>query len=83
MESEIKASLIALLNGIKSADGKMIAVTTAHLDGIVERCRNGLHPQLVHFLEQRSYDKALKFLGGSPNIPAGICGGGKKSSPTS
>jgi hypothetical protein len=83
MESEIKASLIALLNGIKSADGKIITVATAHLDGIVERCRNGLHPQLVHFLEQRSYDKALKFLGGSPNIPAGICGGGKKSSPTS
>ena len=83
MESEIKASLIALLNGIKSADGKIIAVATAHLDGIVERCRNGLHPQLVHFLEQRSFDKALKFLGGSPNIPAGICGGGKKSSPTS
>jgi hypothetical protein len=83
MESEIKASLIALLNGIKSADGKMIAVTTAHLDGIVERCRNGLHPQLVHFLEQRSYDKALMFLGGSPHIPAGICGGGKKPAPTS
>jgi hypothetical protein len=83
MESEIKASLIALLNGIKSADGKIIAVATAHLDGIVERCRNGLHPQLVHFLEQRSYDKALKFLGGSPNIPAGICGGGKKPSATS
>jgi hypothetical protein len=72
MESEIKASLIALINGIKSADGKMIAVATAHLDDIVERCRSGLHPQLVHFLEQRSYNKALMFLGGSPNIPAGI-----------
>ena len=79
MESEIKASLIALLNGIKSADGKMVAVATAHLDGLVERCRNGLHPQLVHFLEQRSYSKALMFLGGSPDIPTGICGGGKKS----
>ena len=81
MESEIKASLIALLNGIKSADGKIITVATAHLDGIVERCRNGLHPQLVHFLEQRSYNKALTFLGGTPDIPAGIGGGGKKTSP--
>jgi len=72
MESEIKASLIALINGIKSADGKMIAVATAHLDDIVGRCRSGLHPQLVHFLEQRSYNKALMFLGGSPNIPAGM-----------
>ena len=81
MESEIKASLIALMNGIKSADGKMIAVATAHLDGIVDRCRAGLHPQLVHFLEQRSYSKALMFLGGPPNIPAGVCGGGKKTVP--
>jgi hypothetical protein len=77
MESEIKASLIALLNGIKAADGKIIAVATAHLDGVVERCRSGLHPQLVHFLERRSYDKALLFLGGKADIPTGICGGGK------
>ena len=81
MESEIKASLIALLNGIKSADGKMIVAATTHLDGIVERCRTGLHPQLVHFLERRSYDKALMFLGGATNIPAGICGGGKGAAP--
>lgn len=81
MESEIKASLIALLNGIKSADGKMIAAATTHLDGIVELCRTGLHPQLVHFLEQRSYNKALMFLGGKTDIPAGICGGGKGQLP--
>ncbi len=79
MESEIKASLIALMNGIKSADGKMVAVATTHLDEIVERCRSDLHPQLVHFLEQRSYNKALMFLGGATDIPAGICGGGRKT----
>jgi hypothetical protein len=77
MESEIKASLIALLNGIKAADGRMVAVATEHLDGIVERCRSGLHPQLVHFLERRSYDKALLFLSGATDIPAGVCGGVK------
>jgi hypothetical protein len=81
MESEIKASLIALLNGIKAADGKIIAVATAHLDGVVDRCRSGLHPQLVHFLERRSYDKALLFLGGKTDIPAGICGADEKTSP--
>lgn len=80
MESEIKASLIALLSGINSADGKMIATATAQLDNIVERGRTALHPQLVHFLERRSYDKALMFLGGATDIPAGICGGGKGSS---
>ena len=79
MESEIKASLIALLNGIKAADGKMIAVATAHLDGLVERCRTGLHPQLVHFLEHRSYNKALLFLGGTTDNPAEIYDGGQSA----
>jgi hypothetical protein len=37
--------------------------------------RAGLHPQLVHFLEQRSYAKALLFLGGAEDIPVGRCGG--------
>lgn len=82
MESEIKASLIALLNGIKLADGKIIVEATARLDDLAERGRSGLHPQLVHFLERRSYNKALMFLGGETDIPAGICGGGKGQSST-
>jgi len=45
------------------------------LDDFVGRGRVGLHPQLVHFLERRSYAKALMFLGGETDIPAGACGG--------
>ncbi len=75
MEPEIKASLITLLNGITSADGNAIATATARLDDLVERGRGGLHPQLVHFLERRSYAKALMFLGGESHVPAGSCGG--------
>jgi hypothetical protein len=37
--------------------------------------REVLHPQLVHFLENRSYAKALMFLGGASDIPVGVCGG--------
>lgn len=77
MESEIKASLINLMGGIKAADGKIIAAATLRLDELVAANRAQLHPQLVHFLERRSYDKALQFLGGATDIPAGICGGGK------
>jgi hypothetical protein len=47
----------------------------ARLDEFLERGRGGLHPQLVHFLENRSYAKALMFLGGETNIPVGACGG--------
>jgi hypothetical protein len=75
MEVQIKESLIALLAGIKKSDGTVIADEMAKLDLFLERGRTGLHPQLVHFLERRSYAKALAFLGGETEIPAGACGG--------
>lgn len=78
MEPQIKESLTALLAGIKAADGQTIAEEMAKLDEFVARGRAGLHPQLVHFLENRSYAKALLFLGGDTDIPVGACGGRAK-----
>ena len=63
------------MDGIKRADGGAIASQMAMLDGYLEQARGTLHPQLVHFLERRSYPKALLFLGGESAIPAGSCGG--------
>jgi hypothetical protein len=75
MEAQIKESLIALMDGIKRADGEVIASRMALLDGYAKDGRATLHPQLVHFLERRSYPKALMFLGGESDIPVGSCGG--------
>ena len=75
METQIKASLITLLDAIKVSNGKVVAEEMAKLDGFLEQGRDTLHPQLVHFLEKRSYSKAAMFLGGEGNIPVGICGG--------
>ncbi len=75
MEPQIKHSLHALLAAIKSADGQTVADEMAKLDDYLERGRAGLHPQLVHFLANRSYAKALMFLGGESDIPVGVCGG--------
>ncbi|MSU69952.1 MAG: hypothetical protein EXS39_04095 [Opitutaceae bacterium] len=77
METQIKESLISLLAGIKRSDGHVIAAEMARLDDFLEHGRAGLHPQLVHFIERRSYAKALLFLGGEKDIPAGVCGGGR------
>ena len=77
VETQIKESLIALLAGIKRSDGPCIAAEMARLDQCLEEGRRTLHPQLVHFLERRSYAKALLFLGGETEIPAGACGGRK------
>lgn len=75
MENQIKNSLSALLAAIKVSDGQIVAEEMAKLDDFLERGRPGLHPQLVHFLQNRSYAKALMFLGGETNIPVGVCGG--------
>ncbi len=85
METQIKDSLIALMAGIKAADGKVIADEMVRLDDFLVRGRAALHPQLVHFLEKRSYAKAVMFLGGESDIPVGICGGreGLAKSPAS
>jgi hypothetical protein len=75
MEARIKESLMALMEGIKRADGDAVALQTARLEGYLDEGRAALHPQLVHFLERRSYPKALMFLGGESDIPVGSCGG--------
>jgi hypothetical protein len=75
MEAQIKESLNSLLDGIKRSDGTRVADEMARLETLLSQGRAGLHPQLVHFLERRSYAKALLFLGGATDIPAGACGG--------
>jgi len=75
METQIKDSLIALLAAIKASNGLIISEEMTRLDGFLEQGRASLHPQLVHFLERRSYAKAVMFLGGESDIPVGICGG--------
>ena len=67
-ESQIKDALIALLSGITRADAPTINREMGVIEGLTEKHRAELHPQLVHFLERRSYAKALAFLGG--DVPA-------------
>lgn len=75
METEIKASLMALLAAINNSNAKVIAAEMARLDDFAAQGRMSLHPQLLHFLERRSYAKAAMFLGGAEDIPVGLCGG--------
>lgn len=63
------------MTAIEQSDGQVIATEMARLDGFLQTGRGALHPQLVHFLENRSYAKAVMFLGGDFDIPVGVCGG--------
>ncbi len=75
MRTQIKDALITLLSAIKQSNGGVVTREMARLDDFLERGRSTLDPQLVHFLSQRSYAKAVMFLGGESDIPVGICGG--------
>ena len=59
---QLKASLIALLDGIKRSDGPIVAQEMEKLDEYVLTARGTIHPQLAHFLERRSYAKALAYV---------------------
>ena len=78
MESEIKTALISLLDAIKRSDGTVVARDMAMLDDLLARAQTngGLHPQLEHFLGNRSYAKALMFLGGDSAVGASNPPGG-------
>lgn len=79
METQIKAALVTLLDAISRADGQTVAAEMAKLDDFLAqgRATGRLHPQLEHFLGNRSYAKALMFLGGEsadrPSNPPGGC----------
>ncbi|HLS28650.1 MAG TPA: hypothetical protein VK041_08375 [Opitutales bacterium] len=74
----LKESLQALLEAIEKADGDQIRAQLDRLDQLTRDHGRELDPHLVHFLQRRSYQKALAFLEGERDIPPGLCGGIKK-----
>ena len=80
-EAKIKAALIRFNSGIKNSDAGAISTALNEVEALLSTHRAELAPQLIHFLEGRSYAKALAYLGGAveptarPASPPGGCGG--------
>ena len=68
---QIKEALIRLHAGIKAADGAGISGALGELDGLLATHRGELDGRLAHFLEGRSYAKALAWLGGESEFGRG------------
>jgi hypothetical protein len=62
MENRIKDALIRLLESIKRSDTQGILHGMEEVEDLAGRANADLHPQLAHFLERRSYAKALDYL---------------------
>lgn len=74
IEERLKEALVSLQQGIKDSDSSEISGSLKALDQLLDAHRKELHPQLVHYLSRRSYEKALMHLEGKDGIPKGICG---------
>ena len=61
---EIREKLASMMEEARRGDGAMVLIRTRELDALVRDCGDELEPRLRHFLERRSYGKALEFLGG-------------------
>jgi hypothetical protein len=70
---EIKSCLEVITNP-KDAKPDEFRQTLARLDVLVSEQKNSLHPRLRHFLENRSYQKAVVWLAGE-TPEKGTCGG--------
>jgi hypothetical protein len=81
-ESKVKAELLRFDAAVQAGDGSAISSALTAIESLLTAHRHEMHPQLVHFLEGRSYAKALLYLGGrsefaKPGSPPGGCGGGE------
>ena len=71
MIDEIKESLLAIVSPNEKEKPNLL-VALRKLDECVQESGNEMNPRLRHFLENRSYEKALLWIeGGEPE--KGIC----------
>ena len=75
--SQVQGALIDLVSGMKHPDTHKLLQSMERLDALLAAHRDALDGRLVHFLERRSYAKALEFLGGGEPA-SGVCGTGGK-----
>ena len=61
-ETEIKAALMAMTGAIKEANGAATIDALNRVEQFLADHRAGLHLQFAHFLERRSYAKALAWI---------------------
>ncbi len=69
MQAKIKEALIRFNDAIKKSDASALSASLNDVETLLQAHRTELHPQLVHFLDGRSYAKALAWLGAGDELP--------------
>ena len=69
---DVKSCLLVITNPGSAQPGELVA-SLDRLDEVLKDPKHQLHPKLRHFLENRSYEKALLWL--DDGVPEkGVCG---------
>ena len=70
---QLHTTLQALMTAIDNREGESIAVHLRQLDELGQELGEDTPPMLRHYLEKRSYTKALDFLEGRDEAAAPNC----------
>ena len=70
---QVHTTLQALMAAIDNGEGELIAAHLRRLDELGKELGNKVPTQLRHYLEKRSYIKALDFLEGRDEATAPNC----------
>lgn len=74
--TEIQAALMAAAKAIKEANGVATVEALDRIERFLTAHRHELHPQFAHFLERRSYAKALQWIQAGQPVGRGFGGHG-------
>jgi hypothetical protein len=62
LNNEIEERLTIVVESVEGTDKNTIVSAIKHLDLLVENRADEMDDRLIHFLQRRSYQKALEFL---------------------
>jgi hypothetical protein len=76
--SELRGALSEFIAASTTRDAGKIAAALARVTELQRKLGDGVHPMLRHYLERRSYQKALEFLNSCrPETETPQCGSDK------
>ena len=63
-EQQVKIALAEFENGLSAGQSECVGQALSKLNQYLESAPSDAHPQLIHFLKKRSYQKAIQWLNG-------------------
>ena len=73
LQDQLHATLKEMMKAIDNGEGEAIVASLGRIDDIGQRLGADAPPMLRHYIEKRSYSKALDFLEGRDESAAPNC----------